>query len=169
MARRASRADRAAGEALRRALAARPAAARAAASASRGMSPAFRALVAALVLAPRTRPAGLRALASAVAASLVAGALRRRIGRRRPGARTEGGLPSKHAAASAAIAASVGRTHPAAGAALWPVVAVGLAGRVQTRDHDPADLVAGVAAGWAVARAVGAFARIALPERRGTR
>lgn len=148
---------------------AHPDAAGAARVAARAMSPAFRALVAALVVAPPTRWVGLRALASSVAAAHVAGALRRRIGRRRPGPRREGGLPSKHAAASVAIARSVTTVRPGAGVVLWPVVVVGLAGRVLPRDHDPADLVAGAATGWAVARAVGAIARIALPDRRATR
>lgn len=156
-----ARADRTAGRAIRRAGRRVPAASGAARSVARTMSPAFRGVVAAMVVVPATRRAGLAALGAGVAAGVTARLLRDRLGRRRPGARTEGGLPSRHAAAATAIARTVSRRRPAIGAVLWAAAAVGLVGRVLTADHDPADIAAGVAVGLAAERA----ARIVIPER----
>lgn len=142
-----ARADRTAGRAVRRAGAHLPGAASGARIAARTLSPAFRGAVVALVLVRPTRPAGVAALGAGVAAGLAARAMRDRIGRRRPGARGDGGFPSRHAAASVAIARAVQRRRPAVGAALWGVALAGLLGRVVTADHDPADIVAGAVVG----------------------
>lgn len=157
------------GRALRRELARHPAAAEAADRAGRVMAPAFRGLVVALIAVPRTRRTGITAGAAAVAAAGVARVLRDRIGRPRPGVRTEGGFPSRHAAAATAIARATGRDHPFAGAVLLGAAAVGMVGRVQTRDHDPADLAAGAATGWIVAAVVTRAAGHVLPARPETR
>lgn len=153
-----SRADRAAGRALRAAGLRAPAAAAGARTAAAVLSPAFRGAVALMVLAPPTRGTGLRALAAGVAAGLAARALRDRIGRSRPGARSEGGFPSRHAAASVAIARAVSRGGGAVAPAFWGAAAVGLAGRVITADHDPADIAAGAIIGLVAERAVAALA-----------
>jgi undecaprenyl-diphosphatase len=125
-----------------------------AALAARALSPGFRIAVAAMIARPRTRRAGLEALACGVVAALAARALRDRLGRPRPGARRDGGFPSRHAAAATAIARAAGRHDPALGRALGSAAALGLAGRVVTADHEPADIVAGAALGLAVAAAV---------------
>ena len=106
-----------------------------------------------MVLNPRTRAAGLRALVAGVAAALLARAARDRIGRRRPGARAEGGFPSRHAAAAAAIAHAVARTpgSGAAGALLGVAAVAGVTGRVASAEHEPADIAAGALLGVAVA------------------
>ncbi len=156
-----SRADRTAGRALRHAGERVPAAAAVARAVARGLSPAFRGIVGALVLARPCRAVGIAALAAGVAAGLTARVLRDRVDRRRPGARHEGGFPSRHAAAATAIARAVGRRRPALGAALWGAAAIGLTGRVLTSDHDPADIAAGVVVGLATEAAVAAL----MPER----
>jgi membrane-associated phospholipid phosphatase len=142
--------DRRAGHAFRAEVARRsggPAAARAAAGA---LSPTFRGMVLFLLLAPRTRPTGLRALGAGVGAGLAARALRDRLGRPRPGRRSEGGLPSRHAASAVAIVRAVGRGRPALGGVLLVAAVLGLAGRVASGEHDPGDIVAGAALGWGV-------------------
>lgn len=139
---------------MRAAAARRPRPAAAARVAAGATSPAFRVAAAALALSPPTRRAGVRALVAAVAAATVARLLRDRLGRRRPGPRTEGGFPSRHAAAATAIVAAVSAGHPARGAALAAVAAAGLASRVATGDHEPGDIVAGVVLGLGVARGV---------------
>ena len=85
---RLARADRRAGRALRAATATRPGLERPLTLTARGLSPAFRLAVAALIAAPGTRATGLRALAAGVVAAMLARALRDAIGRRRPGAST---------------------------------------------------------------------------------
>jgi undecaprenyl-diphosphatase len=155
--------DRHAGAALR-ALTSRvpggPAGARLAAGV---MSPAFRLIVASLIVRPGRRRAGLEALAAGVLAAMSARALRDCLGRPRPGSRQDGGLPSRHAAAAVAIARAVGRHQPRAGDALALAATIGLLGRVAARHHDPADIAAGALLGAgadrAVARLAGRLAR----------
>jgi undecaprenyl-diphosphatase len=149
-----TRLDRRLGAAVRRAAGTLPGGPSAARIAAGTLSPAFRALVAVLIVLRPTRRAGLEALAAGVAAALVARALRDRLGRPRPGARAEGGFPSRHAAAATAIAATAGRGRPGLGRALRGAAAVGLAGRVAAAEHEPADIAAGAAIGLAAARAV---------------
>lgn len=115
------------------------------------MSPAFRIAVAALILRPSSRRTGIEALAAGVAAALVARALRDRLGRPRPGTRPEGGFPSRHAAASAAIAGTVARRDRRVGGALALAAGVGGAARVATAEHEPGDIAAGIALGVATA------------------
>lgn len=122
--------------------------------AAHALSPAFRALVALMVVMPRTRGTGLRAGAAAVAAALIARALRDRIGRARPGERPDGGFPSRHAAAAAAIAHAAGRRDRRLGAALGVAALAGLSGRVICAEHEPGDILAGAALGVAVAEVV---------------
>lgn len=115
------------------------------------MSPAFRIAVAALILRPSSRRAGIEALAAGVGAALAARALRDRLGRPRPGERTEGGFPSRHAAASAAIAGAVARRDRRLGGALALAAGLGGVARVATAEHEPGDIAAGVALGVATA------------------
>ncbi len=122
------------------------------------MAPAFELLVATLIANRTTRGTGLRTGASAVAGALTAKALRDGIGRPRPGERTDGGFPSRHAAAAAAIVTSIGQVHPRAGRAATVAAGAGMLGRVARADHDPADILAGVAVGVATARVLGAVA-----------
>lgn len=143
--------DRRLGAAVRRAAARPPGGTWAARLAAHALSPGFRAVVAAMIARRATRPAGVRALAAGVAAAMTARALRDRVGRTRPGARTEGGFPSRHAAAAAAIAGTVARRHARLGRALAVCAAVGLAGRVAVAEHEPADIAAGAGLGIAVA------------------
>ncbi|WP_217921725.1 phosphatase PAP2 family protein [Miltoncostaea oceani] len=149
-----TRIDRRLGAGVRRASAATPGAPAAARALAAGMSPAFRVVVAAMVLRRPTRAAGLRALAAGAGASLVARALRDRLGRRRPGARADGGFPSRHAAASVAIAAAAGRDHARIGSGLAVATAAGLLARVADAEHEPADIVAGAALGLLAAHLV---------------
>lgn len=148
------RLDRRLGAALRRATAEAPGAAAAAGALAHTMSPAFRLAVAAMIAAPATRRAGVRALVAGAGASLAARALRDRLGRPRPGARADGGFPSRHAAAAGGIAAAAGRAHPAIGAGLAAAGAAGLVARVAVAEHEPADVVAGLALGLAAAAAL---------------
>jgi len=123
-------------------------------AASRTLGPVFRVVVAVLILRRRDRRVGVAAGAAAVTAAVAAGRLRLMIGRRRPDARWEGpGFPSRHAAAAAAIATSVGRRRPALGRLLAAGAVVGVAGRVVDGRHDPADVLAGATLGVAVGRA----------------
>ncbi len=115
------------------------------------MSPAFRLAVAALILRPSSRRTGIEALAAGVGAALTARALRDRLGRPRPGRRTEGGFPSRHAAASAAIAGAVARRDRRVGGALALAAGLGGIARVATAEHEPGDIAAGVALGVATA------------------
>jgi membrane-associated phospholipid phosphatase len=122
--------------------------------AARALSPAFRAVVALMVILPRTRVTGAHAGLAAVIAAIIAGDLRDRIGRGRPGDRSDGGFPSRHAAAAAAIAYAAGRRDPRLGAVLGGTAIVGLAGRVICAEHEAGDILAGAALGAAVAEVV---------------
>jgi membrane-associated phospholipid phosphatase len=151
--------DRRAGAAVRAMVARVPGAPRAARIAASGLSPAFRLLVAAMIAGRSTRRLGLEAGAAGVGAALTARLLRDRLGRPRPGSRREGGFPSRHAAAATAIGRAVGRRHAGAGAALLGAAAVGMAARVATAEHEPADIVAGVALGVVAEGALAALIR----------
>ena len=155
--------DRAAGAAIRDAVARAPRARAALAVAAGTLSPAFRVVVAVLCARRATRRDGLAALAASVAAALVARAARDRIGRRRPGPRREGGFPSRHAAAAVAITTAVAGGDRRLGAVLGAAAAVGLTGRVTDGHHEPADIAAGAllgaAAGCAARTAAGVFPR----------
>ncbi len=118
------------------------------------MSPAYRVLVLTLILWRPTRARGLRALVASVLAALIAKRLRDAIRRPRPGCRPEGGLPSRHAAAAAAIAVVVSERRAGLGLPMALITAVGLVGRVTTGDHDPADVISGAVLGGIVARGV---------------
>jgi undecaprenyl-diphosphatase len=150
--------DRRLGGAVRRAVAALPGGPSWARVIARVMSPAFRLAVAAMILRRPTRATGLRCLGAGVAAGMAARLLRDRLGRPRPGGRTDGGLPSRHAAASAAIARTAALGAPRVGRAMAVGAAVGMAARVAAAEHDPADIAAGAALGLASARAVAALA-----------
>lgn len=156
---RLSSIDRRAGRVLRSAAGRAPGASRAAKISADAMSPAFRLVVASLIAHPARRREGFEALAAGVIAARAARAARDRLGRPRPGPRSDAGFPSRHAAAAAAIAHSVGRHHPHAGAILTAAVVVGLTGRAVTGQHDPADLAAGALLGAGVGLAVAAAAR----------
>lgn len=154
-----TRLDRRLGAAVRAAAARTrwgPPAARALASA---MSPAFRLVVAGMILRPASRQAGLRALAAGAGASLIARAARDRLGRPRPGRRADGGFPSRHAAAATAIALVACQADRRLGAALAAGAAAGLAARVAAAEHEPADIAAGVALGAASAACLERLAR----------
>ncbi len=158
-----ARIDRQLGRAIRRAVAASAHGPSIADAFAGAVGPGFR-LVVALLIARRSRRAcGLRALAAGGAAATLARVLRDRLGRRRPGARPEGGFPSRHAAAATAIAASVVRQEPALGRLLVVAAAIGGIARVAAAEHEPADIAAGVAVGLLVAeaqeRAICAFSR----------
>jgi membrane-associated phospholipid phosphatase len=152
--RRLSRIDRRLGARVRGTVEGVPCGARAAAVVASGMSPGFRVAVGLLVAGRDRRGTGLRALAAGVAAAVAARLLRDRLGRRRPGERQDGGFPSRHAAAAAAIAATVWRREPAIGRGLAVAAAAGGLARVATAEHEPADIVAGAALGLGVAGAV---------------
>ena len=122
------------------------------------MSPAFRVAVAVMILRRRTRATGLRCLGAGVAAGMAARVLRDRLGRRRPGERADGGLPSRHAAALTAIARTAAAGAPRLGRAMAVGAVVGMAARVAAAEHDPADIAAGAALGLASARAVAVLA-----------
>ncbi len=118
------------------------------------LAPAFEGLVAGLLVRRAVRRSGIEALAAGVLAAGAARVARDRVARPRPGTRTEGGLPSRHAAAAVAITRVVSRRHPRLRPWLVAAVAAGLIGRVVTGDHDPADIAAGAALGWVSDRAV---------------
>lgn len=145
--------DRQAGAALRR----RADAARMrpfAVTASESLAPIFELTVAAMIALPSTRRDGVQALASGALAATGAKLLRDRINRRRPGPRSEGGFPSRHAAAAVAIARSSYRSGGPAAAALGIIALGGLAGRVLSAAHEPADIAGGAALGWASDRII---------------
>lgn len=146
--------DRGLGDAVRDRVGARRRLADLFAIAADVMSPAYRVLVVTLILWRPTRSRGLRALVGAVLAALVAKRLRDEIARPRPGARTEGGLPSRHAAASVAIAAILAERRKGLGLPMALITAIGLMGRITTGDHDPADIISGALLGGTVARLV---------------
>lgn len=161
VARRLSRLDRRLGAAARAAAARHPRGAAGLAVAAETLSPGFRLAVALLCARRATRRDGAVALASGVAAALLAKAARDRIGRRRPGPRDEGGFPSRHAAAAAAIATAVAGGDRRLGAVMGAAAFAGLTGRVTHGHHEPADIAAGAllgaATGRAVRRAAGGF------------
>jgi membrane-associated phospholipid phosphatase len=150
--------DRRLGRAVRRAVATLPNGPSSARVIARVMSPAFRVAVAVMILRRPTRPTGLRCLGAGVAAGMAARVLRDRLGRPRPGGRPDGGLPSRHAAASAAIARTAAAGAPRVGRAMAVGAAVGMAARVAAAEHDPADIAAGAALGLASARVVAMLA-----------
>jgi len=150
--------DRRAGAAARAVVRRLPGGGRIARAASGSLAPSFRAVVALLLLRPATRRVGIEALCAGAAAAAAARGLRDRLGRPRPGARPDGGLPSRHASAAVAIAAAVGRRRPGLGRALAAGAALGLAGRVASAEHDPLDVAAGAALGLVAARAVAGMA-----------
>lgn len=131
-----------------------------AAAVAAAMSPAFRGVVGLLIAFPRTRATGGRALVAAVAAAMAARVMRDALGRPRPGPRDEGGFPSRHAAAAAAIAATVARELPQLGTGLGVACTAGSLARVAHGDHEPADIAAGAVLGVAVAAVVSAAATV---------
>lgn len=149
--RRLSELDRRAGQALREIVNQRPEALRVAQVGSEAFAPTFRLAVAAAVMGRATRRQGVHALLSAGTAAGVARLARDAIGRPRPGSRREGGFPSRHAAAGAAIATSASKAPPGIGATLWVAMAIGSACRVATGEHEVGDVVAGAALGVLVA------------------
>lgn len=145
--------DRQAGAALRRraeATGVRPLAV----GASEALAPVFQITVAAMIVVPTTRRAGVEALVSGALAATGAKLMRDRVDRRRPGPRSEGGFPSRHAAAAVAIARSAHRSGGPAGVALGLIALGGLAGRVLSAAHEPADIAGGALMGWASDRIV---------------
>lgn len=161
-----NRYDRKLGAALRAHVNARPSVARALAGAAQAMSPAYRVLVAIMIVWRPTRMRGVRALIAAVIAALLAKRLRDGIARPRPGDRTDGAMPSRHAAAAVAIASVLADRRRGVGPPLAIVTALGLVGRISTGDHDPADLVAGALIGRGVAGLVVRVAAPRAPRRR---
>jgi len=151
--------DRELGTRLRERVADRSRLARTLALAADVMSPLYRLVVLVLILWRPTRVRGLRALVAAVAAALIAKRMRDGIARQRPGLRTDGGLPSRHAAAAVAIAGIVAQRRRALGLPMAAITAVGLMGRISSGDHDPVDIIAGAVLGGVVARVVGGLGR----------
>jgi membrane-associated phospholipid phosphatase len=149
-----TRLDRRAGTRLRRTVGAMPGGRTGARVAAGALSPGFRVIVALMIIRPGSRRAGLEALAAGAGAATAARLLRDRLARRRPGPRAEAGFPSRHAAAAAAIARAAGRRHRLLGRALAAAAVVGLAARIASADHEPADIAAGAALGLAADRAV---------------
>ena len=149
-----TRIDRRAGAGLRAAVAAVPGGRPAAALAAAALSPGFRLTVAAMIWRPPSRRAGLEALAAGVGAAATARLLRDRLARRRPGPRAEGGFPSRHAAAATAIARASARHDRRLGRVLAAAAVVGLAARVASAEHEPADIAAGALLGLAASRAL---------------
>ena len=147
-----SQLDRRLGAAIRRAIEAVPHGARVSTLVAATMSPAFRVAVALMVADRAHRRSGLESLGAAVGAAITARLLRDRLGRRRPGSREEGGFPSRHAAAATAIAATVSRRHRRLGRSLTIAAALGMAARIATAEHDPADIAAGAALGLAASQ-----------------
>ncbi len=154
--RRLSELDRRAGHIVRHTVAGRPEALRVARIGSAAFAPTFRLAVAAAIVGPATRRDGVRALLSAGTAAGLALIARDQIGRPRPGERRDGGFPSRHAAAGAAIASAASRGPRGAGTALWCGMAFGSACRVATGEHEVGDVLAGAALGLLVAAALDA-------------
>ncbi len=147
-----ARFDRRLGDAIRSRVGSIPGGRSGAAVIASTMSPAFRVVVGLLIADRRRRGTGMRALAAGVASAMAARALRDRLGRRRPGPRTEAGFPSRHAAAAAAIATAVACREVRIGRALAGAAAIGSLSRVATAEHEPGDIAAGAALGVAIAR-----------------
>jgi undecaprenyl-diphosphatase len=158
-------ADRRAGDGIRAAAAGVPGGRDWARLAADAMAPAFQGLALALVVIPGSRMLGLRAVMAGAIAGTLAKVARDAIDRPRPGSRTEGGFPSRHAASSAAIAVVVARERPLVGTAAHAAAALGMAARVAAADHDPLDVVAGAGLGAAAGRLMRRRRR----RRRGTR
>ena len=117
-------------------------------------SPVFQMAVGATLAARGTRLTGAQMLAAGAGGATVARVLRDAIARPRPGARDEGGFPSRHAAAATAIAGvALSRGHRW-GAMLALGAAVGSLARIATADHEPADIAAGAVLGAMVALVV---------------
>lgn len=163
---RVSSLDRALGDRIRSAAAGSPGLVTGARVAAATMAPAFEFLVAAAVARRRTRAAGLVLLASAGGASLLALVIRDRLARPRPGARPEGGMPSRHAAAASAIATTLARRRSPLSVPAWGGLAVGGAARVVTGDHEPGDIVLGALLGAAVGSTLARLARVLVGWRR---
>ena len=148
--------DRSLGRAIRALVALVPGATRTGCVAGDALAPVFRGLVAGMLVRPALRTGGIEVLAAGALAASASRLARDRIARPRPGVRTEGGLPSRHAAAAVAIARGASRRHPRMRPWLFAAAAVGLVGRVVAGHHDPADLAAGAAVGgasdWVVER-----------------
>ena len=151
--------DRTLGRVIRALVALVPGGTRAGRMAGDALAPAFRGLVAGMLLRPALRSGGIEVAAAGVLAASAARLARDRIARPRPGTRSEGGLPSRHAAAAVAIARSASRRHPRMRPWLVAATTVGLVGRVVAGHHDPADIAAGAALGWAADRLVERAAR----------
>lgn len=141
--------DRSLGRAIRALVAVIPGGTRAGRVAGDVLAPAFKGLVAGMLVRPALRPGGIEVLAAGTLAASAARLARDRIARPRPGIRTEGGLPSRHAASAVAIARGASRRHPRMRPWLFAAATVGLVGRVVAGHHDPADIAAGAALGWA--------------------
>jgi undecaprenyl-diphosphatase len=157
------RLDRRLGAHLRDRVAGRGRTARALAVAADAMSPLYRLVVLVLILWRPTRVRGVRALVAAVAAALIARRMRDDIARARPGARVEGGLPSRHAASAVAIAGIVAERRRGLRLPMAVITAIGLMGRISTGEHDPADVVTGALLGGVVARIVARLGRSRSP------
>jgi len=153
------RLDRELGARLRGRLGGRGCLARTLALAADAMSPLYRFAVLVLILWRPTRVRGVRALVAAVVAALIAKRIREGVARPRPGVRVEGGLPSRHAAAAVAIAGVIAERRRGLALPVAVITAVGLAGRITTGDHDPADVVAGAVLGGVVASVVARVGR----------
>lgn len=129
------------------------------------MSPFFQLAVGAAIADRGSRATGIRMLIAGAGAATAALALRDGIGRRRPNERDDGSFPSRHAAAAAAISVAAGARRPVLGLGLAVAALVGSLGRIASAEHEPADIVAGIALGalaGCIAAAPLASARFAL-------
>ena len=117
------------------------------------LGPAFRGLVGVWLVRRSQRSLGVEAAAAALTAAQIARIMRDHIGRTRPGPRTDGGMPSRHAAAAVAIA-QCARRHHQHGRALGMLATTGLMGRVANASHEPLDIAAGALLGHLVERIV---------------
>ncbi len=115
-------------------------------------APAFQLLVGMLVVVPESRRIGLRALAVGGVTAGIARVTRDGFARPRPGVRTDGGFPSRHAATATAIALTIARDKPLLGAVAMMTASAGLIARVASADHDPLDIVVGAGLGAVVGR-----------------
>lgn len=145
-------ADRRAGSAVRNRVASVPGGHEYTRLAADAMAPAFQGLVLALIVLPGARVLGVRAALAGTAAGLLARVARDAVDRPRPGSRTEGGFPSRHAASATAITLVIARDKPLLGAVALTSGGLGMLARVGAADHDPLDIAAGAGVGAAVAR-----------------
>ena len=146
--------DRRLGESIRTRVARVPGGSILANIASRALSPGFHLAVGAALLTRRHRVTGVLMLLSGVISAVTARVLPDHIARPRPGEREDAGFPSRHAAASSAIALTAVSRRPILGLALAAFAAIGVVGRVATGQHDPADVAAGGLLGAVVAHLV---------------